>query len=130
MKAKKLPGTLRCLLAIAGADLLLRALGVGRTLVWAHRAGRSPDDVLVIDADEIARRVAVAGALYPGRALCLEQSLALYVLLRRRGVPADLRFGVRPYPFLAHAWVEVAGVPLNEQPENIERLAPFTAYGA
>lgn len=126
----KLPGTFRCLVVIGLTDFALRVLGVRRTLALVHRFARNPDDVLVLDAEEIARRVAVAASVYPRRALCLEQSVALYVLLRGRGVRADLRFGVRPYPFLAHAWVEVAGVPLNERPESIEQLVPFSAYGA
>jgi hypothetical protein len=70
----------------------------------------------------------MAGVFYPGRARCLEQSLALYVLLRRRGVAAALRIGVQPYPFSAHAWVELNGVPLSERPEAIQQFVPIQDF--
>jgi hypothetical protein len=112
---------------IAAADLALRVLGFRRAMrvvgvLTEHSAGHMPDEQL---GQRCAAAVVAAAALYPGRALCLEQSLVLYVLLRRRGQPAELRFGVRPYPFRAHAWVELNGVPLNEQPDEIGNLAVF-----
>ena len=67
----------------------------------------------------------MAALFYPGRARCLEQSLALYVLLRRRGVPAELKLGVQPYPFNAHAWVELNGSPLNERLETVRQFVPL-----
>ena len=73
----------------------------------------------------MAQLLATAAAFYPRRALCLEQSLALFVLLRRSGVAAVLRIGVQPLPFYAHAWVEVDGQSLNEQQDRIEQLATF-----
>jgi hypothetical protein len=41
------------------------------------------------------------------------------MLLRQRGIEAQLRLGVRPYPFGAHAWVEHGGKPVNEDPERV-----------
>jgi transglutaminase-like putative cysteine protease len=70
----------------------------------------------------------MAAVFYPGRARCLEQSLALYVLLRRRGVPVRLRLGVQPYPFNAHAWVELNGAPLNERVETVRQFVPFEDF--
>ena len=67
----------------------------------------------------------MAGALYPGRALCLEQSLALYYLLRRRGVPVRYCQGVQPYPFEAHAWVEYGGTPINDVIDHVTLFARF-----
>jgi hypothetical protein len=73
--------------------------------------------------------VAIAAAFYPGRAQCLEQSLALFLLLRRRAMPVELRIGVQPFPFTAHAWVEHNGRPVNEQEDFVTRLAPFPSIG-
>ncbi len=72
-----------------------------------------------------ARAVAIAGAFFPGRAVCLEQSLALYLVLRRLGHESTLRIGVQPYPFLAHAWVEHRGVPVLEDEETVARFVAF-----
>jgi hypothetical protein len=67
--------------------------------------------------------VAMAGALYPGRALCLEQSLVLYYLMRRQGVAVNYCQGVQPYPFQAHAWIEYDGEPINDVAEHVKRFA-------
>jgi hypothetical protein len=73
----------------------------------------------------IDRAVAVAAALYPGRALCLERSLTLYYYLRRAGIGAEFRLGARPHPFEAHAWVEYAGEPVNDFPEHLVPFIPL-----
>jgi len=80
----------------------------------------TPDNTWI---DATAHNIAVAGALFPGHARCLEQSLALFICLKRHGAPVVLRFGVQPYRFRAHAWVECEGVPVNELGETIRGLA-------
>jgi hypothetical protein len=52
----------------------------------------------------------------------LEESLTLWYLLRKQGIPACLRIGVRTEngKFEAHAWVENGGEALN-QPEAMHR---------
>jgi hypothetical protein len=64
-------------------------------------------------------------ALLPLRVRCLEQSLTLYWLLRRRGVQVSLRLGVNPYRFRAHAWIEYDGKAIEEDPESIAALSPL-----
>ncbi len=51
---------------------------------------------------------------FPGRAACLENSLAaaLTALLLRRTV--DWCIGARLMPYAAHAWIEVSGVSVGE----------------
>ena len=68
-------------------------------------------------------RVAMVGALYPGRARCLEQSLTLYVLLRCKGVAVKYRHGVKRYPFQAHVWIEYQGQVINDVSEHVEQFA-------
>ena len=48
---------------------------------------------------------------------CLPRSLVLWAMLRRAGLAADLRIGVQKEAdlFAAHAWVEYAGVPIDDQ---------------
>lgn len=127
---KSAPGVLRCSAALLAVRLHLKALGFGRTVARARRLAETAPVDAAGDAElaaAAAYRVAVAGAFFPGRAVCLEQSLALFVLLRRRGVPAELRLGVQPYPFQAHAWVELNGAPVNEHAETVARFLPMPA---
>jgi len=116
--------------------LLKASLGVAgfaRTLRWIQgRAQRTP---LVADVDPalVAKAeyaVAMAAALYPGHAACLERSLMLYWDLRRAGVPVSYRMGVQMYPFLAHAWVELDGEPINDVPEHVRLFRPIEGVAA
>jgi len=76
-------------------------------------------------ARRTARLVAVAASYAGGT--CLARSVVLACLLERQGVPAALRIGVRKGEngFEAHAWVEAAGVSLNEEQDVGERYAAF-----
>jgi transglutaminase-like putative cysteine protease len=120
-----------CLLLLALVDASLRAFGLRRTVRWVRRVvGDRADAVRPGMITDVAHAVAKAAAFYPGRAQCLEQSLVLYWVLRRRGVEARLRVGVQPFPFTAHAWVEHNGHPINEQEDFVTQLAPFPSFGA
>jgi hypothetical protein len=121
---RRAPGALRCLFLIALCDIGLRGLGFARALRvarWCARAQPAPiSDALV---EQTLHGIAVATAFYPGRSKCLEQALATFILLRRRGAPVNVRLGVQPYPFVAHAWVELNGQPITESPEVVARFA-------
>jgi hypothetical protein len=119
----KVPTVLRAGFTIFAVKLSLKLRGYGRT-IWRIRrevegvpADASADTDVVRAAE---RCVAMAGAFYPGRALCLEQSLALYYLLRRQGVGVRYCQGVQAYPFAAHAWVEYRGEPINDVAEHVK----------
>jgi hypothetical protein len=58
---------------------------------------------------------------------CLSRSFALCWLLRRERIAGELRIGVRrdAGTLLAHAWVEVAGEPINDRPDVREWYSAF-----
>ena len=122
---KRSPGVFRSLGLLLICDGALRVFGFARTLRWARRVGGQPGASHAPNAliKQTIHDVLVATALYPGRAKCLEQTVALFILLRRREAPVEIRLGVQPYPFYAHAWLELNGAPLTESPEVIERFA-------
>jgi len=69
-------------------------------------------------ADEIKRicsAMDMACIWYWKEALCLQRSAATACLLKRYGVPAQMVIGAQQMPFKAHAWVEVAGVVVNDK---------------
>jgi hypothetical protein len=127
------PSALACAAALAAAVAVLRLAGLRRAVRLALRLAGLPAAADAAGARylvaESTRRVTRVAAFFPGRALCLEQSLALFALLRRRGVPVELRLGVQPFPFAAHAWIEFAGRPVNEQEDFVAKLAPFPSFG-
>jgi hypothetical protein len=117
-----------CAPVVLAVKLALVVLGFGRTmrvigwLVDGRGECATPPEGWV---DAVAQGVVTAAVFCPGRVECLEQSIALYYLLRRHGVSAELRFGVRTMPFAAHAWVMHRGVPVNQDLERLEQFAVF-----
>jgi hypothetical protein len=119
---------LLCFGVLAVIRLSLVALGFGRTyrsVEWLTQSRATSGSRCTEAATATAERVAVAAAFFPGRARCLEQSLALYGLLRRADLSATFRLGVQAYPFAAHAWVEHGGEPVNEQRDLLKVYVPL-----
>jgi len=119
------------LLPCIGASLRLR--GYKRTQEWLQKRldGREltllPAEVLRDMVQKTCRMVKAAEHYGIARATCLEESLALWYLLGRKGIPSRLRIGVRKQSekFEAHAWVEYEGVALNQRDELHHHYAPF-----
>ena len=110
--------------AVRATRLLLRTVGFSRSVAILERwAGRvlSPREPHVVAA-EIS---AVSGAPFP--ATCLDRSLLLWAVLGSGGYDAHLRIGVAPAPggIDGHAWVEVAGSVINDDPDVGDRFATF-----
>jgi hypothetical protein len=114
--------------------LALRIVGFRRwqaALARLAPVGAPPpegDEVVVLrQARMVARMVEAAARHGPYRASCLPRSLTLWWLLRRRGINADLRIGVRKEAgrFEAHAWVTLGGLVLNDNSDVGERFAAF-----
>ena len=109
--------------------LSLRTRGFRRTAKmltrWSERPAGEPDGPRAGLAAEavtlVARRPNVGSR-------CLERSLVLWFLLRRRGIDAELLMGAESPEggeLPAHAWVEVAGLPLGEPSDVRERFGSF-----
>ncbi len=105
------------------ALLWLRFAGLPRTIDrWRKHqvkaAQRCGSRCYPQKAGFFARGFADARTLVPTSRLCVPDSLALALCLWRRGIAADIYFGVQLDPFLAHAWVQQDGVVLSD-PLNI-----------
>lgn len=125
---------LEALLLLPLARLALRTWGFQRCYAAGLRLSR-PSARFAQDA-EAARQAAQSLAEIVTRAntryalrreTCLPESTALWWMLRRRGLPAELRLGVRTTlgHFEAHAWVEHGGRVLNDVPDIARIYAPY-----
>lgn len=124
---------LRAMTLLALLKFSLAFAGFERTWSCIRKHAQRIELAERVDADvvlRLERTVAMAAALYPGRAQCLERSLVLYWCLRRRGIAASYRMGVQTYPFLAHAWIEYDGRPINDVPEHVRRFRPIEALAS
>lgn len=108
----------------------LRVFGFARLRAWI---GRSP---LGAKASPSIEELSALGALVNaaahhtlGPANCLTRSLYLWWRLRRSGIDSELRIGVRlsDGALDGHAWVECAGVPVNDRPDVGADFTPFDA---
>jgi hypothetical protein len=121
-------------LALVATKAALRLTGFRRwkaLLVWL--TPRTPGSALPLDAAgiETARETARIQDAVRRHLIfhvsCLEQSLVLWWLLSRRGIPVELRIGARKEAgrFEAHAWVEAGSLVLNDSDEAHLHFAPF-----
>ena len=110
-------------------EVALRYLSLDALLERLGRAGHGAlRDGAHVDAERAARLVDAVAACYP-LTTCLKKSLILFRILRRRGLPAELRLGVRKlqHDFSAHAWVECEGrVLLGGGVAHLFRTLPLT----
>lgn len=103
-------------------DVSLRLIGLKRTRRRLLR-GLAPPQAGSCSAGDLekAQRLAALASVVGGRGLgprsCLRQALVVEQWLRRRGLPAELKIGVRKHAAMgidAHAWVELNGVALAQ----------------
>jgi hypothetical protein len=103
-------------LAYGRARRSLRREPIERVVAGLRAGGPEPGRAAaeaLPEAMRLARAVVRTMVFLPGDTRCLRRSLVLTRLLARRGIPSRLVIGARTRPqFLAHAWVELDGVPI------------------
>jgi hypothetical protein len=113
-----------CFATLAWMRVALRLMPqrVLRGVIAPRPRGRRSGDPVVIGA--IFNRVA---ATHPLAHTCMHRSLALQRVLARRGIAAALQIGLgrRPALFPGHAWLEVGGAIVNDDPEIVARYVPL-----
>lgn len=129
--------TAKLLVLLPTISAALRFAGFQRTYSRLIRASdaRVPDGA---DASSIrsARQTAdlvvhVNRHVLPYQGKCLLESVTLCYLLRREGYAADLILGARTLlgPLEAHAWVELGGQVLNDEPHVRNIYEPLELPG-
>jgi hypothetical protein len=92
---------------------------------WSDGPAGAPD---LNGSRRAAKAVGVVASRKVVGAPCLARSLVLWFVLRRRGVDAEVVIGAEMPgggPLFAHAWVEVLGEPINDDPTVRERFGSF-----
>lgn len=120
------------LLPIVAASL--KTIGLRRTQSWlagnALATTRPPTEQTRAKVRRAAQMVAAACRRYPFRSGCLPRTIVLWSLLRRRGLHADVRIGVRHDThgeFQAHAWLEWNGQVINDAGDIASQYLPLPA---
>jgi hypothetical protein len=79
----------------------------------------------------VQRSILRAANVLPWKSLCLSRSIAEFIMLRRRGIPAVMFAGVRfsgDSSLDAHAWVD-AGPEVNDKHSENSRFATIIRIG-
>ena len=92
--------------------------GIHERVRTVRLQNRCPE--VAVTEDQLCHAIDVAAALYFKNVLCLQRSAATVCLLKKHGFRAEMVIGVQQLPFLAHAWVEVAGRVVNDKPYMAE----------
>jgi hypothetical protein len=123
---RRLGCLVRAMLRLALVAVRLRTHGYCATRdLFGQCAGRSPPPSRIQTlAADLAWAISCLNRITPIRSACLTQSLALWSLLREAGIEAQLCVGARqsPYGLRAHAWVQLNGRVLNDDPEVAQRF--------
>ena len=110
-------------------DIGLRLGGFAHVMGWISRrpASHKTGDDALRRAGHYAHWIDVAADHHLIRARCLHRSLTLHSWLRDEGWPSELRIGVRRQgsELTAHAWIELDGQAVNEQPERVAAFRPL-----
>ena len=110
---------------LATARLGVKAAGVSRTRQLLSRL--SPG--FRVEPERLADLVRMACQALPGATSCLPRAIVLEALLRAARHPAELRIGVASrnggQRLPAHAWVEVDGIAVAEDPSRYTALPVF-----
>ncbi len=76
------------------------------------------------EIETLSHAVDAASMLYPKKTYCLAWAATFVALARQKGwSKAELVIGVQGSPFYAHAWAEIAGVVIHDDPIIAEVLS-------
>lgn len=112
-------------------SLGMRLLGLRRLYGTLARLAPAPDPSAAGGSAGLSRALAVTNLVQraawrsPLGSTCLTRSLALWWLLRRRGIASEVCLGVakETVQFQAHAWVEYQGTVLNDDDQVRQRFS-------
>ncbi|HYD97748.1 MAG TPA: lasso peptide biosynthesis B2 protein [Alphaproteobacteria bacterium] len=126
--------TLEAAATLALVRALLAALPFARAMALLRLRGGAapgPAGTDAAAARAVARAVDRAARHLPFRAVCLPRAVASALMLRRRGLPAEVHFGVAKDGALveAHAWSVSGPVTVTGGAER-PRFTPITVFRA
>lgn len=108
------------LLVMTDAGLRMFGYTVMCRILIALSPSPNPDRIDPYRANNVGNFVNVIASHPWLKSTCLRRSLVAWWILRWRGIPSEVRFGVNVEE--GHAWVEHHGSVINDQPDVASRF--------
>jgi len=118
----------QALLGLVFYDVVMWGRGLSTMLYCVRNCKVATQPATPEIVKRVGSTVETACIWYPRKVLCLQRSAVTTYLLRRRGIPARLVIGTKVMPLLAHAWVEVDGVVVNDWPRVQQAYVTIAQY--
>lgn len=116
------------LVGLAQMKLRLRLDGLFGSVAYLQglrRSAREFHPSLIEPAAKIASAYARASRVFGKHDRCLLWSFALGAALLRQRIPATIVIAVSAWPFVAHAWVQLDRLAVNDDPARIRTFTPI-----
>lgn len=116
------------------ARLAVRLIPFSRIVRWiehnasSHQSAKTPEPALIYS---LRRAVKTASRNALWKSVCMQQSLAMYTMLSRRGYGSTLRMGAKINPqgkIEAHAWLESDGEVILGK-DGMTGMTPLARFG-
>lgn len=108
---------MRIALTVPAVEIGLRTLGFNRVVKFLQRFATTKNFSIdhIEEVEKHKRLLFLFYEQFPSSGKCLARALTFWVLLKRKGINTDLRFGMKKEneKLAAHAWVEYKGIPLT-----------------
>jgi len=116
------------LVGLAQMKLRLRLNGLFGSIAYLQalrREAREFTPLLIEPAAKITSAYARASRVFGKHDRCLLWSFALGAALLRQRIPATIVIAVSAWPFVAHAWVQLDRLAVNDDPTRIRTFTPI-----
>jgi hypothetical protein len=107
---------------LLGNYISLHVISYERLITQSQAKQHKATKKLLPDAEHLARLVYLASRLHLLPMTCLTRSLTLHRVLRKHGIPSQVKIGTQKTEtgINIHAWVEVDGQAISE-PGNVNK---------
>lgn len=103
---------------------IMKRRGIGGILHYIEKYSRKkrliPDEIKV---QTLADTIDAASLIYPKKTFCLAWATTFVIMARKKGWDSQLVIGIQSHPFYAHAWAEIKGKVIHDDPAIAEVLS-------
>lgn len=103
---------------------LMKRRGIGGILYHIEKLSKKKKSIpSELEIQKLANAIDAASLIYPKKTYCLAWAATFVIIARKKGWDSNLVIGIQSHPFYAHAWVEIDGKVIHDDPTIAEVLS-------